>query len=173
MRKTFCATLCVLLASVAFAEKPARAALFYEIRNAISGLEWSSETDDKWRPLFIAADPECERAEQLLERWANLKLEASRPECVECINEWEGGFETFIRQRLDYEPEEDEDDASREERLEQSARWQTLSDLMERNLTRLNAYEIGGDEAVMSIIVLCGFDPAGNLVGCWVRSVQT
>lgn len=159
--------------TIAFAEKPARTALFYEIRNAISGLQWSSETDYEWKPLFIVADPKCERAEQLLEGWAGLFPGKGRPECTACVDEWEGGFETFIRQRLDYEPEEDEDDASREERLEQSARWQTLSDLMERNLTRLNAYEIGGDEAVMSIIVLCGFDPAGNLVGCWVRSVQT
>lgn len=176
MKKIKCASVMLVLTAVCVSAQqlPSRAAVFYEIRNAISGLEWSSETDDKWKPLFIAADPQCERVEQLLEGWVRLKPGAGRPECTSCIDTWgDGGFETFIRQRLDYEPEEDEDAEAKAERLEQSARWQNLSDVMERNLTNLNAYEIGGDEAVMSIIVLCGTDSQGNLVGCWVRSVQT
>lgn len=159
-----CRCLVVLFLTVGLISAQQPGLEYHQVKQAIRGLEWKSDGFDseaeKFKPLFIAA-PKDERIEQTLEGWVGLFPGKGRPECTECIEAEE--FDTFIDERM-------EDHADDSETVEEdTARWQRLSTVMGRHLKGLAVYSIGGIHEPMRIVVLCGVDSGGNLVGCWAR----
>lgn len=139
------------------------------IGSAAKRVTWSSEVDYEFKPLFIAKKA-GQSLPQLLTAWAGTIKNG--PACTECIEATE--FNGFIEDQVGLIGADHPSlakslhDVAREE----IERWRALAGVIQQRLTNVAAYIVGNEDDHTKLVVLCGYDRDGNVIGCWAKHIS-
>lgn len=174
----------------------ASADLRAKIEKAVAGLEWISEGEDTPRLFFLrAAMAEANRSKN---KRLCRTTEAEETDESEDDQEWQSagrrlptlcdlkvwaktlpvtyrpqGYTDIESQTVDelledaLNPEPDKHGEIDKDEAEAAVRWTVLKDLL-KDLSHVEAFWLGS-EINYQVIVVCGRDKSGNLVGFWMR----